>query len=115
MRSDLRNLLSDGYLPGPYPIQRSAGRLVIPEPSDTPANASFAPLLVRLGFNIKPVAAGFPGTPPYDLYCPSLSGKLNGKHLNGYFLRKLFQFQLQLYFRSDMPGLWHVLLKRGQL
>lgn len=81
MRSNLRSILPEGFLPAPYPMVRSISGIEVPEPHEVPAGAEFPPLLVRLAVGIKPTASGLPNTVPYDQYCPSVAKSLKSKLL----------------------------------
>lgn len=80
MRSDLKALLPDRFLPAPFPIERSDAGLVVPKPEAVTETTDFPPLLLRLSLAQKPVIPGYPLIVPYDLYCPSLGKCLKGKY-----------------------------------
>lgn len=75
-RSDLRSVLTDGFLPPPFFLRQSSSKLVIPSAVDT--EAKFAPLLVRLALKIKPQSDVFEKI-PYDYYCPSVQASLKDR------------------------------------
>ncbi|XP_071575574.1 uncharacterized protein [Temnothorax nylanderi] len=75
LRSSLRIILQDGFIPPPCPLQQTK-TLDIPLPKDS-ANANFCPLFVQLSLNIEiPSRPDFILT-PYDFYCPTVQTQLN--------------------------------------
>ena len=78
MRSDLKMLLSDGFLPPPFPLRRSELGLRVPDSSNMEDKDYFPLLFMRQGINFRPLVKDFPLNPPYDLYCPTLQSALRG-------------------------------------
>jgi len=69
-RSNLKELLYQGFLPAPYRVKSTEHGIVIPPP-ESHNEEKFAPLMFRLSFSMHPE---WPPTKevPYDLYCPSV-------------------------------------------
>lgn len=78
LRSNLKNVLPNGFFPAPYPLKRTPTGLGIPNPHEINGQDEFAPLMVRQMVNIKP--ANSVGLElPYDQYCPSVRSQTLGK------------------------------------
>ena len=74
-RSNLTDILQNGFLPPPIPIQKnlSSGRLHVPLPAMNVTK--FAPLLLQLSVKLQPEQKDFLKL-PYDFYCPTVSEDL---------------------------------------
>ncbi|CAA9999022.1 unnamed protein product, partial [Nesidiocoris tenuis] len=72
MRSNLRNVLPNGFFSAPYPFKRGSTGLWIPNSSVVTGSDDFAPFLVRQAINIKPSIVMATGDLPYDQFCPSV-------------------------------------------
>ncbi|XP_033219691.1 uncharacterized protein LOC117174573 isoform X2 [Belonocnema kinseyi] len=107
MRSDLKMLLSDGFLPPHFPLRRSELGLRVPESSNMEDKDYFPPLFVRQGINFRPLGKDFPLNPPYDLYCPTLQSALRErtcKECGLYFDAKLHKSIHQTSHKDDVHG-----------
>jgi len=69
-RSDLRRLLHQGFLPGPYPTRSTTNGIEVPSP-DKHKDGKYAPFLLRQAWDIRPPCASTQEM-PYDSYCPSV-------------------------------------------
>ena len=68
LRSSLRCILPQGFLPPPCKLWQSSSGLIATERGD---HAKFCPLFVRLSLQINPSLKNFVKT-PYDYFCPSI-------------------------------------------
>ena len=75
MRSDLKRVLPDGFLPPPLRVRHDpeTSLLVLSKPQDTSPSCHFLPLFQRLSLQVK---VPWKGTVPYDFHCPSVQGDL---------------------------------------
>ncbi|KAK3925661.1 Transient receptor potential cation channel subfamily A member 1 [Frankliniella fusca] len=78
-RSDIKNVLPDGFIPAPFPLRRTEKGLLVPEPTSHEETDEIPPLWLRQALNLRPEADGFPSDLPYDLYCPSVKSQLEGR------------------------------------
>lgn len=75
-RSNIRDILPDGFLPPPHLLHQSSSGIVIPTANDK--KSKFAPLLLNLASKIKPKSDEFKII-PYDFHCPSIQEALNNR------------------------------------
>lgn len=68
MRSSIRSILPEGFVPPPCKLWQSSSGLVV---SERGSHAKFCPLFVRLSLQINPSLKSFIKT-PYDYFCPTV-------------------------------------------
>lgn len=73
VRSSLRHVLPNGFLPTPFPILQGPNGLTIPKPNEHDGKR-FASFLLQQSLALTPSDDRFHEL-PYDLYCPSLQLK----------------------------------------
>ncbi|KAF6035822.1 hypothetical protein EB796_005872 [Bugula neritina] len=76
-RSSIRAILPGRFIPPPVPVKQTRHGLVAPEPDETLIDSHYGSLFSRIALSaILPQCAKTFKIFPFDVYCPSLIGKL---------------------------------------